>query len=118
MEELLEFVTFVGIPASGKSTMANEYRKKGYVILSSDERRTEIEEKINLGELTLPDNTNLNATVFESLKQDAITLLKEGRTGTQAPLLTSQLPIHEITCAHLCSFGRLRGIHNLNANPL
>ena len=43
MEEILEFVTFVGAPASGKSTMANEYRQKGYVILSSDERRAEIE---------------------------------------------------------------------------
>ena len=80
MEETLEFLTFVGVPASGKSTLADKYRKMGYIILSSDERRAEIEEKINSGELTLPDNTNLNATVFESLKQDASTFLKEGKS--------------------------------------
>jgi hypothetical protein len=47
-----------------------------------------------------------------------VTLLKEGRTGIQASPLTSQLPVHEINGTHLCSFGRLKGIHNLKTNPL
>ena len=75
-----EFVMFVGIPASGKSTMAREYAQKGYTVLSSDERRLIVQGEIDEGKFVLPDNTNLTAFVFELLKKEAIALLKEGKS--------------------------------------
>ena len=36
----MELIFFVGIPASGKSTLANQYREQGYQVLSSDEIRS------------------------------------------------------------------------------
>lgn len=77
--EQVEFVMFVGIPASGKSTMAQEYKDKGYAILSSDELRAFTEREIDENRLVLPSNTNLNAFVFEQLKKDALSLIKSGR---------------------------------------
>lgn len=34
-KELVEFIMFVGIPASGKTTEAEKYRKKGYAVCPS-----------------------------------------------------------------------------------
>lgn len=78
--EKLEFVAFVGVPASGKTTEAEKYRKKGYEIYSSDVVRADIEAEIARGETVIPNNSNLNATVFERIKKLAIESLKEGRS--------------------------------------
>ena len=79
-EQELELVVFVGIPASGKSTMAKQYKEQGYIILSSDELREKTEQEIADGRFVLPSNTNLNSFVFESLKAKAKQLLREGKS--------------------------------------
>lgn len=77
---MVEFVMFVGLPASGKSTYAKEYEKNGYKILSSDIVREEFSSQIERGELTIPDNTNLNSMVFEELSKIARANLLEGKS--------------------------------------
>lgn len=37
-----ELIFMCGLPASGKSTISNQYRDKGYIVLSSDELREEL----------------------------------------------------------------------------
>ncbi len=76
----LEFVMFVGPPASGKTTEAQRYREIGYEIYSSDEVRADIEAKVKRGETTIPCNANLNAVVFETIKRSVMCSLKEGRS--------------------------------------
>lgn len=76
----LEFIMFVGIPASGKTTEAKRYKEKGYAIFSSDEVRADIEAKVQSGDMTIPCNSNLNAVVFETIKKSVICSLKEGQS--------------------------------------
>jgi len=71
-----EVIAFVGIPASGKSTMAKQLTSRGYLVLSSDEIRAEILEKT-------PDKSEefmekLNALVFETIKQRGLESVKAG----------------------------------------
>ena len=40
-----DFIMMVGLPASGKSTVAKEYGDRGYVVVSSDAIRAEIKSK-------------------------------------------------------------------------
>ena len=80
MEKEIEFIMFVGIPASGKSTMAKSYEEKGYTVFSSDAIRAEIEEKVKTGEYEIPSNANLNSVVFDTLQKRAIEALKEGKS--------------------------------------
>ncbi len=79
-EEKLEFIMFIGPPASGKSTYAKKYEEVGYVVYSSDKVRAEFSEKIERGELVIPSNTNLNSMVFDHLQKEAISSLKEGKS--------------------------------------
>jgi len=76
----LKLIMFEGIPASGKSTFAKKYKLEGYVVLSSDEVRADLEEKINAGLIVMPNNSNLNSMTFESLKSEAIRLIKSGQS--------------------------------------
>jgi predicted kinase len=79
-ENGLQFITFVGIPASGKSTLAKEYEEKGYAVLSSDPVREQMERDLKSGKLIMPNNTNLNAMVFDAIKTKAVELLTGGRS--------------------------------------
>nr|MBR6778351.1 ATP-binding protein [Clostridia bacterium] len=79
-KENLEFIMLMGIPASGKSTAAAEYKKRGYAVFSSDEIRAETEEKLKSGALVMPSNTNLNAMVFDHIKALTVKALKEGQS--------------------------------------
>ncbi|MBO5327982.1 MAG: ATP-binding protein [Clostridia bacterium] len=76
----MELILTVGIPACGKSTLSKKYKEEGYCVLSSDEIRAELQQKIDANELRLPDNTNLNAATFDQVKSRAIAALKVGRS--------------------------------------
>ena len=65
-----EFVMLVGLPASGKSTVANEYMGKGYLIFSSDAIRKELFGDEN-------DQTD-NNLVFNTLHNRIRTAMKDG----------------------------------------
>ena len=75
-QALAELVMFVGIPASGKSTMSKEYESNGYLVLSSDKTRAEI--LSNTAEQTEEFLNNLNALVFDSIKKRALESVKHG----------------------------------------
>lgn len=60
-------ITLVGIPASGKSTFAEEYRKKGYVIASTDETR-----KTLYGDETIQGNIKDVLRVVYGIVEDAV----------------------------------------------
>ena len=73
-----EFVMFVGIPASGKSTKSREYREKGYVVFSTDDIRAEIvAEHLELMNET-GKNDKLHSMVYEQIRKEAVLLLKSG----------------------------------------
>lgn len=80
MKEKLEFIMLMGIPASGKSTATEAYRKKRFVILSSDEVRCKTEQEVESGKVVIPDNTNLNAFVFDRIKGLVVDELKNGKS--------------------------------------
>ncbi len=65
-----EFIMLVGLPASGKSTVANEYMGKGYLIFSSDAIRKELFGDEN-------DQTD-NNLVFNTLHNRIRTAMKDG----------------------------------------
>lgn len=75
-----EFVMLVGIPACGKSTLSNEYRTKGYEILSSDQIRLEMAGTENVFQLEKTALNQLNANVFEYIKKKASELLKNDKS--------------------------------------
>ena len=60
-------ITLVGIPASGKSTFAEKYRKKGYVIASTDEAR-----KTLYGDETIQGNIKDVLRVVYGIVEDAV----------------------------------------------
>ena len=60
-------ITLVGIPASGKSTFAEEYRKKGYVIASTDEAR-----KTLYGDEAIQGNIKDVLRVVYGIVEDAV----------------------------------------------
>lgn len=60
-------ITLVGIPASGKSTFAEEYRKKGYVIASTDEAR-----KTLYGDEAIQGNIKDVLCVVYGIVEDAV----------------------------------------------
>lgn len=80
MENNLELIMFCGLPASGKSTYSQLYKEKGYAVLSSDEIREDFQNKIDNGEMIIPDNTNLNSMVFDEIKSLASKALKNGKS--------------------------------------
>lgn len=79
-EKLPELVMFVGIPASGKSTLAKKYAEDGYAVLSSDEVRSEVLAEIEGGSFVIPSNANLNSVVFDRIASRAAQTLKDGRS--------------------------------------
>lgn len=66
-----ELVFMVGLVASGKSTIAQQYNDKGYVILSSDQMRQELFGDVN--------NQENNVILFNLLYQDARIRLSQGK---------------------------------------
>ena len=78
MKNRVEFITLVGIPGSGKSTYSSKYSALGYEIYSSDVVRDQILKKIQTGEVKLPHNTNLNAFLFDYIKEQTIKSLNNG----------------------------------------
>lgn len=78
--ESVELVMFVGVPASGKSTLSKYYTEKGYYVLSSDEIRFSM-----MGELLkYPDKqqelNQLNRRVFENIDNDTKRFLENGES--------------------------------------
>lgn len=63
-------VMLVGLPASGKSTLAKEYKSKGYIIHSSGAIREELGGDVN--------NQDINTQVFTLLHNRIKDYLKEG----------------------------------------
>lgn len=80
MAEKTEFIMFIGLPASGKSTLAAKYRSAGYSVFSSDAVRAEIEAAIEKGEFVLPSNNNLNGVVFERIVREVAEEIKKGNS--------------------------------------
>ena len=75
-----EFVMLVGIPACGKSTLSNDYRAKGYEILSYEQIRLEMAGTENVYQLEKTALNQLNANVFEYIKKNATELLKNDKS--------------------------------------
>ena len=75
-----ELVMLVGIPASGKSTLTNKYKEKGYTILSSDEIRYQIAKEKMYNPYDNEVIGELNRTVFEYVRKTTFNLLKEGKS--------------------------------------
>lgn len=65
-----DLVMLVGLPASGKSTLANDYKSRGYIVHSSDAIREELTGNIN--------NQDLNNEVFTLLHNRIKDYLKNG----------------------------------------
>lgn len=63
---MTEFIMFVGLPASGKSTYAESLKAKGYHIHSSDAIREELTGDAN----TQEKNTDVFATLHKRVKDD------------------------------------------------
>lgn len=66
-----ELISMVGLPASGKSTIAQQYNDKGYTILSSDQMRQELFGDVN--------NQENNTILFNALYRDARIKLSQGQ---------------------------------------
>ncbi len=79
MEKLAKLIMFCGIPASGKSTYSKIYKDMGYVVLSSDDIRVNFQNKIDAGEMIIPNNTNLNSMVFDEIKRLTADALRKGK---------------------------------------
>lgn len=62
-----ELIMLCGLPASGKSTIAQQYYEKGYEVLSSDRMRIELFGDVN--------NQENNVKLFETLYREARQLL-------------------------------------------
>jgi len=108
-ENAIEFVTFVGIPASGKSTLAKEYEKRGYKILSSDVVRADIEQKLASGEIVMPSNTDLNSMVFDQIRKEAISSLQENVSVVfdatnlgRRRRMNFRKSLYRMNCLHTC----------------
>lgn len=77
---LPELIMLVGIPACGKSTLAAQYEKNGYTVLSSDKIRNELAQGEDYGKMTSKEYRELNVRVFEAIKKKASTLIKQKRS--------------------------------------
>ncbi len=76
----MELVMFVGIPASGKSTMSAAYREQGYLVLSSDEIRDTLLEGTGLGDIALKNRAQIHSRVFEEIRKQTTEALKQGQS--------------------------------------
>ena len=103
-KELVEFIMFVGIPASGKTTEAEKYRRKGYAIYSSDVIRAEIEEKLATGQMVMPTNTDLNSLVFDTIKSVNIIVVRAYRNAIESRQL-----VGKYTAFKSCMYGNNLG---------
>lgn len=63
-----ELIFLVGIPASGKSTIAQKYYEKGYKILSSDRMRIELFGDVN----NQDNNTKLFSTLYSQAREELL----------------------------------------------
>lgn len=76
----MELILFVGIPASGKSTMSAQYKKKGYLVLSSDAIRETITGGTALEHIPQKDHSWLHSQVFEQIRLQTVAALRSGRS--------------------------------------
>lgn len=76
----MELVMFVGIPASGKSTAAEQYRKQGYVVLSSDEIRMAQTDRAPLEEMTGMARKQTLGNVFDTVNRRCREALGRGQS--------------------------------------
>lgn len=76
----MELIMFVGIPASGKSTLSEYYRHRGYRILSSDAIRNEMTGGRPAGKLASQERRRVNVAVFEAIRMRAREALKSGQS--------------------------------------
>lgn len=76
----MELVMFVGIPASGKSTMSAAYREQGYLVLSSDEIRDTLLEGTGLGGIPEQERAHIHRQVFETIRKRTGEAMKQGQS--------------------------------------
>lgn len=76
----MELIMFVGIPASGKSTLSDAYREQGYLILSSDEIRNTMLQGAALESLPEKARAGVHSRVYEVIRKRAAEALKQGRS--------------------------------------
>ena len=76
----MELIFFVGIPASGKSTMSANYARKGYLVLSSDAIRDTITGGTALENIPEKKHSAIHAQVFEQIRLQTIQALKAGQS--------------------------------------
>lgn len=76
----MELIMLVGIPASGKSTLCEKYRRQGYRIVSSDEIRGEMLRETSLRELSEGERSRINSRVFERVNAQVAASLKHGQS--------------------------------------
>jgi predicted kinase len=90
-----ELVVMAGLPASGKSTLANEYREGGYAVVSSDEMRAELFGDVNVQENNVElfekmfKRVRLSLSEGKSIVLDATNVVSKRRINTLKAILTN-----------------------------
>lgn len=78
--ETAEFIMLVGIPASGKSTLVDHYRKAEYQVISSDLIREEQTAGISMDGMSDQERRKINVQVFDAVRRQTQELLKKGQS--------------------------------------
>lgn len=79
-KDIVEFIMLVGIPASGKSTLVEQYRSAGYAVISSDAIREEQTEGLSMNGLTDQERGEINRQVFDTVRREVQAHLKKGHS--------------------------------------
>jgi len=105
----MELIFFVGIPASGKSTLANRYREQGYMVLSSDEIRSRITGGTPLETYSDRERRQILTRVFDTIHRLCAEALSQGRSVViDATNLSRKRRMHflqlfrQISCTKVC----------------
>lgn len=105
----MELVMFVGIPASGKSTCSRIYQEKGYVILSSDQIRSQICGETSLNDCSEKERKQIMIRVFDTIHRLCREALTQGRSVViDATNLNRKKRMHflqqmqDIPCSKVC----------------
>lgn len=105
----MELVLLVGIPGSGKSTCTNEYRNKGYRILSSDDIRRQLSSGMPLDAYPDKERRQILTQVFETIRRLCRESLSHGQSVVvDATNLSRKRRMHflqqfrDIPCRKVC----------------
>lgn len=105
----MELIFFVGIPASGKSTLANQYREQGYQVLSSDEIRSRITGGTPLESYSDRERRQILTQVFETVHRLCAEALTQGKSVVvDATNLSRKRRMHflqqvqQFACTRIC----------------